>query len=255
MAARRENEKYIDANELASLIVTNADGTAVGAGVTGAVTTTGNVAHGVADTGAPIKIGGKAETTAPTAVTDGQRVDAFWDEYGRLVVSSQRSKIVRGLLNAVDPGILLAAGDYAALDVLANHATTSAAWAFPGMARVNGGSGRITRMAVECSVDAWAAKYRLTLFHTAPTTSELDDNVAGSITIAEAPNIVAVIETTVDSVDLGTVSYGFVNLAVPAPFVCAAASTTLYGILQTVDAETNEIASMTLGVALTIEQY
>lgn len=45
---------------------------------------TGNVAHDAADSGNPLKIGGKARTTTPTAVAANDRVDAFFDEYGRL---------------------------------------------------------------------------------------------------------------------------------------------------------------------------
>lgn len=172
--------------------------------------------------------------------------------YSTQVYSGSGSKIIRGTLNAVDPGVLAAAGDYGALDVLSHSATVGVPWQFAGMARAVGRGGVITKMAVECSVEAWAAKYRLTLFHTAPTASELDDNLVGAITIAESRNIVAILETTVDSVDLGTVAYGTVTPAVPAPYACAAADTALYGILQTVDAETNEAVGMTIGIALTV---
>ncbi len=48
----------------------------------------GTVGHDVADTGNPIKIGGKAETGEPTAVdTNGDRVDAWFDATGRIVVA------------------------------------------------------------------------------------------------------------------------------------------------------------------------
>ncbi len=48
----------------------------------------GNVAHDAADSGNPVKIGGKADTAFPAAVTDGDRVDALFDEYGRLAVTT-----------------------------------------------------------------------------------------------------------------------------------------------------------------------
>ena len=53
------------------------------------VSGSGDVAHDAADAGNPVKIGGKAETTAPAAVADGDRVNAWFDEYGRLVVVLQ----------------------------------------------------------------------------------------------------------------------------------------------------------------------
>lgn len=46
----------------------------------------GAVAHDGADAGNPLKVGGKARTTNPTAVADADRVDATFDDIGRQVV-------------------------------------------------------------------------------------------------------------------------------------------------------------------------
>lgn len=46
----------------------------------------GNVASGSTDSGNPVKIGGLAKTANPTAVTDGQRVNAIFDKLGKQVV-------------------------------------------------------------------------------------------------------------------------------------------------------------------------
>jgi hypothetical protein len=46
----------------------------------------GTVAHDAADSGNPVKIGGKASTSEPTAAGDGDRVDAWFDEHGAQVV-------------------------------------------------------------------------------------------------------------------------------------------------------------------------
>jgi hypothetical protein len=46
----------------------------------------GTVAHDGADSGNPVKVGGKARTTNPTAVADADRVDATFDDIGRQVV-------------------------------------------------------------------------------------------------------------------------------------------------------------------------
>ncbi len=48
--------------------------------------TGGVVAHGAADEGFPLKVGGKASTAVPSAVSNGDRVNAYFDEYGRLIV-------------------------------------------------------------------------------------------------------------------------------------------------------------------------
>lgn len=46
----------------------------------------GNLANDAVDAGNPIKIGGKARTSVPTAVADSDRVDASFDKFGRLIV-------------------------------------------------------------------------------------------------------------------------------------------------------------------------
>jgi len=43
----------------------------------------GDTAHDSVDTGNPVKIGGKASTSKPTAVSNGDRVNAYLDQYGR----------------------------------------------------------------------------------------------------------------------------------------------------------------------------
>lgn len=47
----------------------------------------GNIPNNSADSGNPLKIGGKASSAIPTAVTAGNRVDAWFDLNGRLVVA------------------------------------------------------------------------------------------------------------------------------------------------------------------------
>jgi hypothetical protein len=47
--------------------------------------TAGDVAAAASDTGNPIKIGGVGHTANPTAVTDGQRVNAMFDKLGKQV--------------------------------------------------------------------------------------------------------------------------------------------------------------------------
>lgn len=56
------------------------------------VAVAGDVVHGVADSGDPIKTGGIANTGVPSAVDDQDRVNAFFDEFG-----TQAIKIVRAV--------------------------------------------------------------------------------------------------------------------------------------------------------------
>lgn len=56
--------------------------------VTGAVTSSGvagDVAHDAADSGNPVKIGGQARTTNPTAVASADRVNAIFDKLGKQI--------------------------------------------------------------------------------------------------------------------------------------------------------------------------
>ena len=55
-------------------------------GVSGLLGVAGNVASGVADAGNPVKVGGVASSTAPTPVTVGQRVNAWWGLNGNLAI-------------------------------------------------------------------------------------------------------------------------------------------------------------------------
>lgn len=51
-----------------------------------AIIAAGDTAAAATDAGNPVKIGGQARTTNPTAVTDGQRVNATFDKLGKQVV-------------------------------------------------------------------------------------------------------------------------------------------------------------------------
>jgi hypothetical protein len=55
--------------------------------VNGSMPVSGAVAHDAVDSGNPVKIGGKANSTAPAIVQAGDRVDQWNDLFGRIVVS------------------------------------------------------------------------------------------------------------------------------------------------------------------------
>lgn len=62
--------------------------------VIGAIT--GDVAHDAADSGNPLKIGGKASTAKPAAVSNGDRVNAWFDEYGQMHIILENSNNIVG---------------------------------------------------------------------------------------------------------------------------------------------------------------
>ena len=49
----------------------------------------GDTPHDTADTGRPVKIGGKGQAAPPTNVTDGDRVDQYFDLKGRPIVAQK----------------------------------------------------------------------------------------------------------------------------------------------------------------------
>lgn len=75
----------------------------------------GNVANDAVDSGNPVKVGGQARTTNPTAVADGDRVNAIFDKVGKMVVvPAIREMIVKSngvvtLTNTTET-LLIAAG-------------------------------------------------------------------------------------------------------------------------------------------------
>lgn len=78
-------------------------------------TAAGDVAHDGIDSGNPVKIGGKARTANPTAVANGDRVDAFYDKVGRpaVVVGQVRDLMVHQytqLANTTQTTVLAAGG-------------------------------------------------------------------------------------------------------------------------------------------------
>lgn len=246
----------------------NADGTPLEIQIGG-----GSTAHGTANTEHPIIIGGQAETTAPTAVDDGDVVRAWFDEYGRLVTTLKHTngtaltdangvKLTAGTQNVGRVGVTVteitatktaaAAGDYAAGDVISESATNGVgtAWSWAAAARETAGTGTITRATLTCSEDAVAAQYRLWLFNDNPSASELDDNAVFELALADRGKVIDYIDFLVP-IDGGTA----VSVATARPNIpFKTVATTLYGILQFLGAEANETASMTVHITLQIVQ-
>lgn len=75
----------------------------------------GNIAHDSADSGNPIKIGGRASTTPVTAVAANDRVDAFFDVQGRQVVTQKALTATLSNVNASASSVTLLAANTARL--------------------------------------------------------------------------------------------------------------------------------------------
>lgn len=77
--------------------VTLANGLPIQPGTGATFPAVGNVAHDAADSGNPLKIGGKAANGPPAQVTTGNRVDAYFDQRGRLGVVLGTSSVDVGV--------------------------------------------------------------------------------------------------------------------------------------------------------------
>jgi hypothetical protein len=136
-----------------------------------------------------------------------------------------------------------AAGDYAAADVMSEATSSASALAFTGMAPRPGLGGVITQAIITMSVEALVPRLRLHLFDQNPTGCELRDNVARSLVIADRSKKIGQIDFPALA-DVGTYSEAYTD-GLAVSFTTPESANTIWGILETLDAFTNESASMT----------
>ena len=141
-----------------------------------------------------------------------------------------------------------AAGDYAAADIVSNSATADAgtAWTFPNTGR----QGVIYDAVCSCSEDSVVWRLRLHLFTKTPTTSEMDDNAAKAFTEVDRANLLGYIDFQAAG-DQGAYSVAGGSALNKGYF---APSGQLFGVLETLDAETGETAGMSIEFKLFIRQ-
>ena len=198
----------------------------------------GNVASGAADSGNPVKMGGKYNATLPT-LTDGNRGDAQLDINGRQIVVGAGYKSEVSLTRTADTNA------YAANDVLGTG--TSAGNAVLTFATVGPTSGHIMISQASLTIQRNAVisgetSYRLYLYNASPN-SNLADNAAFDLTVADSAQCVGYIDLGTP-VDLGTCLLALqtsVSLQVAMP-----AGTSLYGYLVTNGAYTPASATVHL---------
>lgn len=157
---------------------------------------------------------------------------------------------------------LVAAGNYAANDVLSESATEGTAWTFSNVANENGRGGLIVQATLILSknggITAITPRCSLFLFKALPT-SNLNDNEANTALLdADKANYIGRIDFDAlnqfggSPTTRATVS---TSGGLPIGFVCLTASKTIYGILVLQDAVTDETASTIATINLLVEQY
>ena len=127
-----------------------------------------------------VNIVGPAETTTPTAVSDGGEVDLWLDEYGRLVTSSN----ARGTSISQTPTVT--AGAYSAKDVVGGLLT------FADAALYTGGGGVIKDVIIHDDAGQ-DAETELWLFNA--TFTAIADNGAWNPSQADMRKLVCIIST------------------------------------------------------------
>jgi hypothetical protein len=202
--------------------------------------------------GAGTEIIGKVgiDQTTP-GTTNGVQVNAA------LPAGTNRIGTISGVLVlSTSSKTLVADGNYAANDVLSESKTEGTFWTFTNVARAVSTGGYITKAHILLSksggITAITPRLTLLLFSAAPT-SELSDNEANTGVIhADVANYLGKIEFEA----LASIGGSCESLASPnLPFICSATVTSIYGILVTQDAITDETASTVATIALLVDQY
>lgn len=160
---------------------------------------------------------------------------------------------IRGTLNSVSPGIVAAGGDYAAGNVLSQSASNGIGlpWVFDNAARLAGGTGYVTKLTASLSVAAVTARLRIWLFKVTPATSEMDDRAAFSLDADDRASCLGYIDLPA-FINAGEVAWAQ-NVELHHAITCSG-DDKLFGIVQTLDAFTNEVAGMTLDLWLSVDQ-
>ena len=124
---------------------------------------------------------------------------------------------------------------YAAKDVVGPAVT--AVLTFTNIAREVGGGGYLTKARLLTSQSANAARYRLHLYHTAPTA--IADNAPFTLLWANRANRLGSIDFAAAGTEgSGSDAANCLNTEIRLAFVCAASNRSLYGLLETLDAFT-----------------
>jgi len=141
---------------------------------------------------------------------------------------------------------------YTARDAIANSTSTPAVLSFTGMAGEEAGGGYIVKARLMTNQSTNTARFRLHLYSVAPT--PINDNAVQVLLWANRANRVGHIDfdacTTGGS---GSDAANSSNANLRMPFVCGAADTVLYGLLETLDGFTPASAQQ-IYLELTSEQ-
>lgn len=125
---------------------------------------------------------------------------------------------------------------YAANDAIANSTTAPTLLSFANCANTNGGQGYIVKTRLLTNQKTCTARFRLSFYHTAP--SPVNDNAPKPTLYANKDKLIGRIDLDPCNTEDTSSDAAFVLSTALLPYVCAAADTSIYCILTTLDAFT-----------------
>lgn len=123
---------------------------------------------------------------------------------------------------------------YTALDAISDSVSSPTVLTFNNVARVNNGSGYLTKLRMMTNQSTFIGRIRLHLFHTAPTA--INDNAACTLLWANRSNRIGHITLDAASTEgSGSDAANASAISIRLPFVCAAADRNIYALVETLD--------------------
>jgi hypothetical protein len=125
---------------------------------------------------------------------------------------------------------------YAANDAIADSITAPTLLSFANCANANGGQGYIVKTRLLTNQKTCTARFRLSFYHTAP--SPVNDNAPKPMLYVDKDKLIGRIDLDPCNTEDTTSDAAYALSTTLLPYVCAAADTTIYCILTTLDAFT-----------------
>lgn len=144
---------------------------------------------------------------------------------------------------------------YSANDSVSNSATTTVPMTLANVARSNGGNGYITGIRISTNKKSITPRLRLHLFNAADATLAAD-NAAHKEVYADSSKRLGYIDLPAMTTAANTTDSDMsrtLDFTQRIPFQCAAASTSLYAVIETLDAF-NPDSGQKFNVTLNVEQ-
>ena len=166
-------------------------------------------------------------------------MSAFLDENGKLVTVSSSNPLPVGGKSVQKSASFTRPADttaYAANDAIADSTSEPTLLSFANCANANGGQGYIVKTRLLTNQKTCTARFRLSFYHTAP--SPVNDNAPKPMLYANKDKLIGSIDLDPCKTEDTSSDAAYALSTALMPYVCAAADTTIYCILTTLDAFT-----------------